>query len=290
MKHKNIIVLTFLVLFYQNVFAQAPLYTPKHFVVADDSVEFVRAGLEKDGFGRTYITAPISIWDVDDYNTTHITVSLQALICIEGGFKNGKPSGMLTSYIIDSADHSKRYKIWEQTYMNGKLNGEWKYYNLAGKNVKTDNFLNDSLHGKSVNYWIDGRTIMEEAEFFNGRGKMINKKFTSNGHLISEFTYINDVVNGMGRKYYPNGTAAEDAMFKNGELHGPNKYYYPSGQVWIEKEYKQGKLWKVVANYTEEGTKRNPGTLKNGNGTIIYYNEDGTIRETVNHVNGEVVK
>jgi antitoxin component YwqK of YwqJK toxin-antitoxin module len=52
-------------------------------------------------------------------------------------------------------------------------------------------------------------------------------------------------------------------------------------------EYKNGKSWKVISNFDNKGNKRNPGTLNNGNGTLILYNEDGSIRETLTYKNGE---
>jgi antitoxin component YwqK of YwqJK toxin-antitoxin module len=64
------------------------------------------------------------------------------------------------------------------------------------------------------------------------------------------------------------------------------KYYFPSGKIWIEQELKNGKPWTVIANYTENGQKRDAGTLKEGNGMVIFYNDDGTIRETVVYKNG----
>ena len=51
-----------------------------------------------------------------------------------------------------------------------------------------------------------------------------------------------------------------------------------------------GKAWTVIANYDSSGKARNPGTLKEGNGTIIFYEADGTIRESVSYINGEPVK
>lgn len=67
---------------------------------------------------------------------------------------------------------------------------------------------------------------------------------------------------------------------------GSRKYYYPTGKLWVEYFFKEGKLWNVIGNYDEKGQKRNPGTLKNGNGTIILYNDDGSVREVVKHKNG----
>jgi hypothetical protein len=48
--------------------------------------------------------------------------------------------------------------------------------------------------------------------------------------------------------------------------------------------------WTVVANYDSKGNKRDPGTLKEGNGTIILYDDDATIREVVIFKNGVLQK
>lgn len=73
----------------------------------------------------------------------------------------------------------------------------------------------------------------------------------------------------------------DEYTFRKGELEGRRKYHYPSGKVWIETDYRNGKPWTIIANYDSTGKKRNAGTLKNGNGTIMYYNADGTLREAI---------
>ena len=52
---------------------------------------------------------------------------------------------------------------------------------------------------------------------------------------------------------------------------------------------KNGRCWNVIANYKEDGQKRNPGTLKDGNGTVILYNDDDSIREIETYINGAKV-
>jgi antitoxin component YwqK of YwqJK toxin-antitoxin module len=89
------------------------------------------------------------------------------------------------------------------------------------------------------------------------------------------------------KKYYDNGTSQEVAEFKDGKFNGVRKYFYPNGQLWIEQTYRNGKSWTVVANYTDKGQKRDAGTLHDGNGTIIFDNEDGTARETKTYMNGD---
>ena len=105
-----------------------------------------------------------------------------------------------------------------------------------------------------------------------------------------EVPYENGKITGVGKKYYESGGLKEVAEFRDAKFHGLRKYYYPNGQLWIEQIYKEGKSWTVVANYTESGQKRDAGTLKNGNGTVIFYNEDGSVRDVLTYVDGEEKK
>src|SRR5262245_53145473 len=124
------VLLIFLLLTACAAFSQQPRYTKKHFVATDDTVEFKRIVPGTNGFIRAYLLTNPPIWDVDDDNNTHVLGgSGDVLICLEGQQKNGKKEGTVTVFLIDSLQHDKRYKIWEQTYMNDKLNGEWRYYN-----------------------------------------------------------------------------------------------------------------------------------------------------------------
>ena len=127
MKSKKAVPIIILTLIQVYAFTQEPKYTKKYFVSHHDTAEFKPIVPKKDGFVRTFIIADPLIWDTDDNNTTHVTGSaVHALICIEGQYKNSERDGVFTFRIIDSFDHSKRYKIWEQTFLNNKLNGNGK--------------------------------------------------------------------------------------------------------------------------------------------------------------------
>ncbi len=273
-----------------DVKAQQPNYTEKQFITSFDSLKLPKLIVVKNGFCRTYINANPQIWDLDDDSTTYIRGGHKALICIEGNFKNDKREGIFSFYVIDSPNYLKRYKLWEQTFKNNKLIGEWRTYTLRGTLVNFKTYLNDSLNGVSKDFWIDGKTIMGETEFFNGSSTYISRKYHSNGKLESEIPFKNDLLNGNGKKYYEDGKLMEDVNLLNGDFDGVYKYYHSNGMLWIEKLYKKGKAWKVVSNYTIDGKPRNPGTLNNGNGTILYYNEDGNIREIETYRNGDLVK
>ena len=273
-----------------SVSAQQPKYTAKQFASVLDTTEFKNSELTDNGFVRSYLQFNVPIWDVDDGNTTHVRGGQLAVVCAEGNYKKGMREGIFTWYVIDSADHSKRYKIWEQTYESDHLNGEWREYNLKGTLVVSKNYKDDSLNGIARDYWIDGKTVIKEREFFNGASKFLVREFQKNGKPDQEIMIVDNKPNGEGKKYYPSGIIKSSAHFKNGLLEGLSTYYYPDGKPWIEEIYKNGMKWTVVANYDSKGNKRDPGTLKEGNGSIILYDDDVTIREVVIFKNGVLQK
>jgi antitoxin component YwqK of YwqJK toxin-antitoxin module len=264
---------------YPMLVAQQPKYTRKHFVTKF-TPEFIVSIPKKDGLLRTYLVASPVIWDVDDDYTTYVQHAQKVLICMEGPKVHGKREGVFTAYLIDSLHHKKRYKLYEQTYSNDKLNGVWRYYCLSGNLKGFETYTNDSISGDAKTYWIDGETIMEEREYLDGKRKFVLKEYEE-GKLSEEHQYINGISEGVAKRYYPSGILKEDAVFKNGMANGTRRYFYPSGKIWAEREEKDGRPWTVIGNYSEDGVRRDPGTLKDGDGTMILYKEDGTIRETI---------
>jgi antitoxin component YwqK of YwqJK toxin-antitoxin module len=273
-----------------GVWGQQPNYNFRNFVRDEDTTEFKGVKPVGDGFSRAYLQTVVQVYDLDNDSTTYMMGREQALLCIEGQLRNNKREGLYTFYLIDNTDHSKRYKVWEQTFVNDKLNGEWRIFSLRGGLVRFQTYRNDSLNGVSRTYWIDGKGIMDEEEYFNGKSKFIQRTYYKSGKTESEIPYENGKSTGTVKRYYETGKVQETQEMKNGRADGVRKYYYPNGQLWIDQVYKAGKFWEVRANYTEKGQRRKAGTLHNGNGTIVYYNEDGTVREVVTYANGDPKK
>jgi hypothetical protein len=109
---------------FSNGIGQKPNYTKKHFVKYKDTSEFKAIRPINSGSLRTFVLTHIEMFDLDDDNTTFIKNSDSVLLCIEGNELNGKREGKFNFYVIDSCDHKKKYKIWEQTFSNDKLNGQ----------------------------------------------------------------------------------------------------------------------------------------------------------------------
>lgn len=292
-----------------NTYAQQPMYTPK-LLRSEVAPGLVRVDTPVNGIGRTYAITDATLWDVDDKKSTHIKWNYNVLMTIEGPYKKGKREGVFVFRVIDSINPNKTYTIYEQTFKNDQLNGVWKTYNLQGTLVSTQTFENNVAKGLSITYWIDGKRIMEEKEIIDGNRRYNQRTYDKDGLLAETLSIENEKPDGVRTTYYPNGKPKRLVTFKSGRPNGPSKswyesgvitdevnllngnfdgirrYYYPNGKLWIEQLYKEGKSWTVIANYDADGKKRDPGTLKDGNGTVILYNEDGTARETITYVNG----
>lgn len=232
------------------------------FVRDEDAVELKAVKPAADGFSRTYEMEAVQVYDLDADSTTYVMNRQLVMLCVEGQLKDNKREGVFSFYLTDKSDQRKRYKIREQTFANNKLNGPSRIYTLRGGLVKIQTFKNDSLNGLNRTYWIDGKTIMDEREYVNGQNRYIQ------------------------RTYYKNGKVESEISYENGHLNGVMKQYYPGGQLSVEQVYKAGKSWEIRGNFTAKGQRRKAGTLRNGNGTIIYYNDDGTVREVKTFVNG----
>jgi antitoxin component YwqK of YwqJK toxin-antitoxin module len=268
-----------------SIMAQAPRYTVKHLRESNDGTFKNVNDDVKDGKSITYIKSNAVLWDIDDDNVTTIKITGPVLLCFEAPWKNGKREGQVDVYVIDSLNSQHRYKIWEQEYKNNQINGEWRQYTLRGTLATSRTFKNDSLQGMAREYGVDGK-VREEREYLGSSREYIDHILYPDGTLEKTVPIRNGLLNGVGRQYYPNGKIMEEVTFKDDVFHGSRKYFHPNGQLWIEEIYKDGLSWEVVANFTENGKRRDAGTLRNGNGTVISYNEDGSVREVSTFLNG----
>jgi antitoxin component YwqK of YwqJK toxin-antitoxin module len=268
-----------------KVYAQ-PHYTPKYFVTQNNPNEFVAALPKKNGTMKTYLSAHVSLWDIDDDSTTYIQFATDALLFVEGPVKNGKRNGIFITYLIDSANHNKRYKIYEQTYLSDKLEGQWRVYTLKGRLTSFSTYKADSLHGLERQYWIDGKSIVEEHDYIDGKRKWIKRTYNELDKPEYEITYDNSKTSAITREYYPDGVLKQEVRLKEGFPNGVSKDYYTNGKLKLEQEMKNGQHWTVIASYGPTGVKRDAGTLKDGNGTIINYKEDGSVQSVVSYKDG----
>lgn len=267
-------------------------YTRKSFIANEDTTKFKDSPNREQGLTRTYFAMTLSFFDVDDSRKYVTNVRQIALACVEGYYINGKRSGTFSHYIMDSLNPNKRFKIWEQTYNNGKLHGISKAFTLEGKTAAQYEFNDDRPIGRSVLFGIDAKTPIEEIIYdHTSPGKYVKRNYNdTSGKLTREEHYENDILNGKVRDYYPNGQVEYEEFYINGEVHGTSRQFYPSGVKWVEVEYRNGKVWNIIGSYLENGKPMYPGTLINGTGVFHIYNKYGEVQESYMYMKGELVK
>lgn len=72
----------------------------------------------------------------------------------------------------------------------------------------------------------------------------------------------------------------------SGKLDGIQKYFYPNGNIFAEYDFVSDKLWNVITLKDLDGNLLTHGNLKDGNGTLIIYDDNSRILKKQNYVTG----
>ena len=184
----------------------------------------------------------------------------KGLKLVSGNFSNNEKDGLWKfnnlkvpmkdskNKIIDSLSREIYYQGY---YKNDKKNGAWKYY-LNQKPLCTI-FFKDNLRDS------------------------IWKSFYTNGKLHCLDNYKNGLQNGLYEFYSENGIKLISKNYINDVLNGKYILYNKEGEEKIDIEYKMGIPFNVLVLKDNFNTVLDPGTLKDGNGTLKYYDKDGKL-------------
>jgi antitoxin component YwqK of YwqJK toxin-antitoxin module len=118
-------------------------------------------------------------------------------------YKNGKPEGVVNRYSMHS-DHSL---IARTIYKNGEKNGTEKAYYYSGKLSLEGNYINGKLDGDYKSYnlldgelemelkYLNGRVLMKKVYYHNGSGKVsYEEQYDKSGKLLER------------KEFYPDGS------------------------------------------------------------------------------------
>lgn len=197
------------------------------------------------------------------------------LLYQEGKYVDGKREGIWKFYVLEDKTF-KRILQQEVFYVNGEKNGEYKYFYPSGEIGVVGRYASNFNEGDFFMYYEKGK-LYGKGQVNNGLRTGKHTYFYSNSQLKMELNYVNDTLNGQYQTFYSNGNIKETFKFNKGDEDGIYKYFYENGQLWIEKEYKSGLLLNVIGSFDSNGNQRDKGTIKDGNGTVNYYTEDGKV-------------
>jgi antitoxin component YwqK of YwqJK toxin-antitoxin module len=206
------------------------------------------------------------------------------MLYAEGKYLAGKREGKWTFYVIENKTLRKRLQK-EVTYVHDLKEGVYTYYFITGEKGITGQYKQDLLDGTALSFYPNGaaygtRTIGNDLY----QGKHIY--LYPDGKVSQELNYVDDTLHGPYLSYYRNGNPEELATYNMSQVDGLYQYFHPNGQLWIGKIFNNGKLMEITGNYDSDGTPREKGTLKHGNGTVFYYNKEGVLYNIVTYTDG----
>lgn len=235
-----------------NNYQQAEQHLRKYFEVSDESRD--------DYMEMVKLTAIVKEkFEEETKEIERRKLQEQALAGELGEFVNGKKQGVWTEYWSDGTVKQK------VNYVNGNINGSYKIF--YDSNWKVTNDINEFTFYRNQE-WKNGVMNLEIEDFYK------NGALQMSGTLVSPES---EKLEGEVRYYNEDGGLSQVKTILGGKRHGEQTFYYSSGNISSIKFWNNGRLsWEK--QFKENGEQRDSGTFKDGNGTIIIYNKDETIK------------
>lgn len=190
-------------------------------------------------------------------------------------------------------------------YHTGKKNGLWKEWYLDGQ-PKYEIIMSHGLPSGLEQTWFDSGQMESLIHYDQGKKNGPATFFFKNGNKRSEANYVNDAIQGVNTFYYENGSPKAVYTFKmkgesilehfwdedgsqtitNGS--GVMKYFDKNRNVHIIETYNFGCKNGPSHHAYPNGTIKAQGEMLNNfeEGHWVYYNEDGSVKESVFYQKG----
>jgi antitoxin component YwqK of YwqJK toxin-antitoxin module len=206
----------------------------------------------------------------------------------EGKYESGLRQGDWTIYIIQN-NTDKKIKSQKLSYSNGQPEGPFTYYYPNGDKAFEGNYNQGKIEGLATSYYSDNRIFGKQ----NYKSDVLDGEqnyFYPGGKIHVRINYQDGKANGPYQQMYENEQARESFEYLQDSVHGMFRFFYPDGKLWTEKQYENGRLLNVLSIFDKNGKPLEKGDLKDGNGVVYYYDEEGNVYERTMYKDGREVK
>lgn len=192
---------------------------------------------------------------------------------------------------VDS--EGKRHGVWKKYYNNdrvryvgrfehGKEVGIFKFYSASNSdNPVIVKEFNDSNDMALVSFYTPSGALESKGKM---RGKEREGKWLfyhpDGKSVMSEENYVNGKLEGVYKTFYPSGEPTEITYYKNGMLDGNYKKYSIKGFLFQDFNYSKGKLNGMATYYS----RKTGDLIKKGP-----FKDDLRVGTWENYVDGELV-
>ncbi len=194
----------------------------------------------------------------------------------------GELEGAWTSYHWPQGHRSE-----SRSYRKGKLTGIWSKWGTNGA-MKQKTFYSKGLKNGVHMLWHDNGQLAEKAIYKNDKLDGLLQQYAQSGQMLLSCAYEHDRKVGLEKKWYLNGSQSAKIFWnKKGRKSGKIEAWFNNGNRKTFRHYQNGRLlqaqsWKPDGELSKE-------QVRDGNGTLIYYLENGSSKITQVYRNGEVV-
>lgn len=202
---------------------------------------------------------------------------------------DGKPLSEITyAGIVKQKKSSKPRSIFlapEPPVYKKAGREKWYYYDTDG-NLTEISYLKDGLKDSTSTLYYPTGEVKAIGTFREGRAEGMIKSFYKDGTSQSDCHYKNGRKDSVQVYYYPNGEISYIGLMLNGKREGTHVYKHENGKIWQEIIFRNDLPWTVLTNYDPDGKAVPMGTLKDGNGTLYIYEENGKLKAVEEYKKG----
>lgn len=138
-----------------------------------------------------------------------------------GTFDHGKEVGTFKYYSASSSD----FPIITKKYHENDNLAEVQFFTTAGVLESKGLMKAKDREGIWLFYHSDGKSVMSEENYKNGKLNGVYKTFYPNGEMTEITTYKNGLLDGNYKKYSIKGLLYNDFNYSKGKLNGMAVYY-----------------------------------------------------------------
>jgi antitoxin component YwqK of YwqJK toxin-antitoxin module len=121
----------------------------------------------------------------------------------------------------------------EGNYVQGKIDGLWKYYTRYGKITREYHYMDNQLHGSAIDYFVTGAKQVEvNFEAGEQNGKFV--RYLRSGVVEQEGWYDAGTPEQQWLSYYPDGSLRSDDYFIGGKETGYSDHYAVDGKLYLK--------------------------------------------------------
>ncbi|OIQ36067.1 MAG: hypothetical protein BM563_11520 [Bacteroidetes bacterium MedPE-SWsnd-G1] len=162
----------------------------------------------------------------------------------EGTFENGIEVGVFKFYSMNSSDNPMVIRTFEVDSNKSLV----QFFTVKGVLESEGEMIEKQRIGKWLYFHKDGKTVMIEENYENGKLSGEYKLFYENTKLTKLTHYQNGIEHGNCKQYSDSGILIEDVNYVQGQLHGPAIYYETSGELkqkgFYEEDLRVG-VWEI---------------------------------------------